>query len=83
MFVVWHFQYTFSIHGDNDNDDGKYGRRFYIRHDTSTQCDTDKGWLFVGDEKGNCPYETKIKEKPFILYSKSSKISKGNVNWIC
>lgn len=73
----------FSVDGINGNasnyqDVGYYSRRFYIRNETTGNCNTsDDGWLLVGDEQGNCDYERKIEDKPFILFSNPPYISKA------
>ncbi|XP_052081841.1 uncharacterized protein LOC127719653 isoform X2 [Mytilus californianus] len=65
------------ISGNADDSVGNYSRRFYIRNETTGNCETsDYGWLFVGDELGNCDYERKIEDKPFILFSNPPYISK-------
>lgn len=76
-----YFQYSCRIEGKSQRQTGKlYMRRFYIRSiDNSQECPTDKGFLLVGDAYGNCEYETKISEKPFILFSESYSVSLGNV----
>ncbi|XP_052081840.1 serine-rich adhesin for platelets-like isoform X1 [Mytilus californianus] len=66
------------ISGNADDSVGNYSRRFYIRNETTGNCETsDYGWLFVGDELGNCDYERKIEDKPFILFSNPPYISKA------
>ncbi|CAC5391156.1 unnamed protein product [Mytilus coruscus] len=74
--------YYFSMEGVSgpaDNfDDGKFSRRFYIRKEKDGNChNSDYGWLLVGDEIGNCKYERRTNEIPFILFSNPPNISKA------
>ncbi|VDI21662.1 Hypothetical predicted protein, partial [Mytilus galloprovincialis] len=48
-----------------------------MRNDESNTCETDAGWLLVGDDIGNCQYEFNIRTKPFILFSDKFTSSKA------